>query len=315
MAMKKRAIFYSILSILFVSLAVFALITYSSANRLRSQMYVVETRVYAMNDLSSDIEDDLGREMYISGYRALSAVVNYVVTSGTFVADTQNSFEEAFMNGTVENSSSALMADSTFPDWLARIQSIGDKLNVDISMKLSNLTIYHVAPFQVNVSADVELNLTDPEVANWSRRLKISRTIAIDGFEDPVYVVNTYGKMTNRLNSTIYESRYTKGSGASFNPVNLSMHANNSLYAQNVNAPSYLMRIENNLGASQFGIESMVNINALKEHGITAKQKTVIDYIYFSDSSPASYKVKKMPAWFMIDISRSAKYMVTGETY
>jgi hypothetical protein len=312
----KKALFYSILSIMFVSLAVFAFMYQSAGNKFRDEMHTVETRIYAMNDFVKDIEGDLDRVVHITGFRALSAIVDEVITSGNYVNNVGPAFEEAFVNGTIGNKSALLMNESTFNDWLSRIQNISNELGISVDVELKDLTIEHASPWLLNVSTNISFFAVDlKETANWTRNISIVKQIDIRGFEDPLYVLNSYGRATNLVNQTIHGGNYTSGSGPTFDPGNLEQHANNSLYAENANAPSYLMRLEGDLGPSPYGIESMVNLEKLGEQGLDVEEKSVIDYIYFSGNNPASLHVNKMPDWFMIDNARTDKYQVTGETY
>ena len=314
--MKKKGIFYALLSILFVSLVIFIALFQSSSNDLTSSMAVYETRIYTLNDFVSDVEKDLGREVYITGFRALSALVDYIVTNGELLDNTEERFKEAFINGTVNNKTAVLMNQSMFDDWLVRIQNISNDVGLDIDIELKNVSIYHSSPWIVNISTNFSVSIIDNKgVANWSRNISVEQMIDINGFEDPLYVLNSYGRVSNIINQTIYEGNYTTGSGPGFDPSNLGIHANNSLYAENTNAPSYLMRFTNNLSASQYGIESIVNLEEFNENGLDIEEKSAIDHIYFSNSTPTSYHVNNMPSWFMIDANRTAKYQVTGETY
>jgi hypothetical protein len=316
MAVNKKGIFYAILSILFVSLAVFVFLYQYSGHQQRDRMSVIETRIYSLNDFVLDIEDDLGREIYISGFRTLSALVNHVVKEGEFLTDFNSNFNEAFINGTINNQTAELMNQSTFDHWVSKIQTIADNQDINTTIGLNNISVYHSDAWHVDISANFSLEFKDlRNTANWTRNITITQSIDIRGFEDPLYVVNSYGRVTNIVNQTIHEGNYTSGSGPSFDPDNLEEHAENSWYTENSNASSYLMRLTNNLSASPHGIESMVNLQELTQHGLTVEEKSVIDHIYFSNTSTTDYHVNEMPSWFMIDDSHADKYGCTGETY
>ena len=48
--------------------------------------------------------------------------------------------------------------------------------------------------------------------------------------------------------------------------------------------------------------------------GISIKEKTCVDYIYFSASSPPSHHIQNMPSWFEIDDDHLDTYEVSGLT-
>jgi len=312
----KRGVFYTILSIMFVSFAVFIVTQKTGDYRYTDEMSIIQTRVYSMDAFLDDIEDDLQRELYITGYRSISSLVEYIISYGEFIDDIDFRFQEAFMNGTINNETIVLMVNNTFPDWLERVTNQGKKMGVFMNMTISNIQLYHVSPWFVNVSADFAFNITDmANTAKWNRTLSLKSKIDIHGFEDPLYIINSLGRMTNFINNTSFEGNYTTGSGASFDPDNLLNHTLGSYYATHNDAPSFLMRFENNLSASPYGIESMVNLPELQSQGLDIYEKCVLDYIYWSGSSPTSYQVNKMPLWFRIDSSHITKYQVDGETY
>ena len=61
------------------------------------------------------------------------------------------------------------------------------------------------------------------------------------------------------------------------------------------------MRMEGNLSNSTFGIESLVNLAELQAQGLVTKDKSIVDYIYFGNQNPASYRINKTPEWFKLD--------------
>lgn len=314
--MSKKGIFYAIMATLFVSLVVFSITSIAEGNRLRNSMSVIEARVYSLNEFAHDTESDLERELYISGFRALSSLVNYIVKNGVFLDNASSSFKEAFLNGTINGTACSLMAGSSFDDWLPKIQAVAGSQAMELDIQLADVDVYHSSPWHVNVRANASISIIDEKgIANFTQSKIVEAVIDIRGFEDPLYVANSYGRVTNKINQTTYEGSYTTGSGPSFDPSNLEEHAANSLYAENTAAPSYLMRLENNLGPSVYGIESFVNAEEFAEKGLDVKDKTLIDYIYFSASNPASYNVNNMPGWFLIDTNHFEKYQVAGETY
>ena len=77
-------------------------------------------------------------------------------------------------------------------------------------------------------------------------------------------------------------------------------HTLSSYYRSHTDAPSFLNRLQGNLSASQYGIESLVNLQKLSSQGVPTQQKTVVDYIYFSTQNPAHNGVSGMPSWFRL---------------
>ena len=120
--------------------------------------------------------------------------------------------------------------------------------------------------------------------------------------------MNTNGLVAPKIVKTPYSS-FVSGANIS----NLSSHLKNSFYIASTNAPSFLDRLEGRIVASDYGIESLVNLDELAKQGISVKQKSVIDYIYFSEASGEGCRVlpSGMPSWFRLDNAHLVSYGVT----
>ncbi|MBW3011890.1 hypothetical protein KY311_01780, partial [Candidatus Woesearchaeota archaeon] len=126
----KKAMFYTILSVMFVGFAIVLLSSEQDTYKEMDELDLVRTRVYSMNDFTRDIEQDIERALYITGFRALASEIGYIIDFGEFVDDYDLRFKEAFFEGTVMNWSQALMTNSTFNDWLSRVQYQGNKKGI-----------------------------------------------------------------------------------------------------------------------------------------------------------------------------------------
>ena len=77
MALNKKSMFFTITAIALISLIVFSLTIYTSY-KLRDKVMVTETRIYSMNSFIDDVEKDIERGLYISGFRALMSMEQYI---------------------------------------------------------------------------------------------------------------------------------------------------------------------------------------------------------------------------------------------
>jgi len=304
MALNRKSMFFSITAIALISLVVFSFTIYTSY-RLRDKMMVTETRIYSMDIFIDDVEKDVERGIYISGFRALMSMEQYITDRGVFLYDTDSCFKEAFLNGTINNSQMGLMNESTFINWTQRIKEQAIKLDIIVDFDINNIIIYQENPWTVNIGLDVTLNLEDiRKTASWQRPLYITTNISIQEFEDPLYVINSYGRVTN----TIIKTTITDFIGPNNDTTNLKIHVNNSYYIESNTAPSFLMRLEGNLSDSAYGIESLVNLEEFQAQEVPIRGRSVVDYIYFGDQSTTNYNIKNMPLWFKLDEEHLATY-------
>ena len=85
------------------------------------------------------------------------------------------------------------------------------------------------------------------------------------------------------------------------------------MFTNSSSAPSFLSRLQGSTTASPYGIESVVNVQKLSNQGITAEQKSTIDYIYLSSSNPLpKCTIPGMPSWFYLDQNNLNTYQATA---
>jgi hypothetical protein len=296
MAMKKKAVVFTIISVILISMLVFSSVLYNR-HGLRDESKVTSKRIISMNNFIKDIENDIERGIYITGFRALMSMEQYITTNGTFVSDSRSQFKETFLNGTINNSKMPLMNESTFLNWTSKIKYQAEKLDIDIDFQVNDIIIYHESPWDVKIDVNITLDIKDKkQTASWKRNLKIGSNISINDFEDPVYGVNSGGKVTNKIKKTVITD-FVDGEDT----TNLQIHLNNSYYIESDTAPSFLMRLEGNLSSSDYGIESLVNLEEFQEQEVPIKSRSAVDYIYFGTESTTNHNIKNMPSWFMLD--------------
>jgi len=309
--LKKRGMFFTLMVIVFLFVFVFYFKTYSY-QKYAPRMNVIEHRVNTINDFIKDLQRDIERGFYISSYRSLIALNDYINASGDFLDDVSVSFREVLINGTVNEIPMEVMENSTFTDWVNNIKLQASKLNIGIDITTESIAISQNSPWTIVASLDAELYVNDSSgIASWDTSYDVETVIDISGFKDPLYAVNTNKKVANVISQTVYEDNYTIGNDVS----NLLDHLDNSYYATHTDAPSYLMRFENNINPSVYGIESLVNLEELTEQGIPIEERSAVDYIYWSDSVINNSRINDTPDWFYLDEGHLEKYNVTLLSY
>ncbi|MBD3355195.1 hypothetical protein GF361_04385 [Candidatus Woesearchaeota archaeon] len=294
--LNKKAVFFTFVACVFLSLLIFS----SSIGKnydMREESFVMETRIATMSMFVEDVEEDIERAAYIAGFRSVVALVDNIISTGEYISDVNSSFRELFFNGTIEGSNSSLLVNNTFNHWINKIKQEADKINLDVNFTTESLNIYQDNPWNIKIDLDMGIKVSDDEdISSWSRDKTVSSYIELEGFEDPFYVLGTNGLVENRVERTTWRN-FTDGSDIS----NLLNHTYEGYYVNFAGAPSYLMRLEGDFGESEYGIESLVDIDELSSKGVSTKDKTIVDYIYFSSDDPANYHVSGAPSWFKLD--------------
>ncbi len=312
MAVNKKGMFFTLIIILLIITLVFSIILYN-VPKFQSQSVVTETRVNTMQDFINDVELDLSRAMYISGFRAISSIEDYITTNVDYIDDSEFRINELMMDGTLYSQEAPLMKYSTLPDWMSRIIFKGKQLNINTNFTNPVIIVNQIDPWNVHIQMNVTLSVNDStNLARWNKHAIIEAKIPIIGFEDPTYVINTFGRVTNLINRTRYENNYTQGA----NVNNLYIHATNSLYTLHNDAPNFLMRLEGNLNPDINGIESQINLNELQSQGVLVyDDRSVVDYLYWLGTSTTNYHITGMPGWYLLDSSHLEKYNSTSLAY
>jgi len=301
MALSKKAVFFTISALIFAGLMITAIIVVNS-HKKSEKVGVEQERVLMLDEMLRNFENDLSKSVYISGFRALTAMVKKVVETGDYCEI--DDFKELVIYGTLDGEANNIMTNMTLSDWVSRAENISRAFHVNLSVEIINVTLEQKTPWEVEVNAYCRILLAD-STASFERTEKITSLISVIGFEDPLYVVGTNGAVTNIIRKTPFSS-FVSGNDTS----NLMLHVQGGYYI-NSSGPSFLGRLTGNLSSSPNGIESLVYLPELAAAGISVKEKSVVDYIYFSGLNPVSYKIINMPDWFMIDEGHIAIYQVS----
>ena len=289
-------------------LALLLFISFELYSILQSQ-HTIKERVKTMNNFLYALEKNMERRMYIIGFRMIFLAENEIATKGHYI-NPQEFFQEAFFNGTVEGKTNSFLEGATYDDLIESINQKANKINVRINITNSVINFSQEDPWRVKFTMDSHFIMEDKSgLARWEKDQHLVTYIPITTFEDPIFIVDTLGKVSRKINQTIYEGEYRSGNDS----TNLSLHVENGLYAANPYAPSFLKRLAGDLSADENGIESFVVLPELSKQGLAVKNKSCIDYIYFSQRNPPIQSVEGMPSWFLIDSedNHTTKYQIT----
>lgn len=305
----KKGIFFSIVAIV---LSFVLILAFSSENvtELKKETDVIEVRITTMNNFIKDVEEDLEKGLSISSFRAFASMSQYIANNGSYLADVDNDFSELVIDGTIQGTQPGLMIDSTFTDWVGKIEEQATKLDINVNFTIESVTINQSDPWTIAVLSKINFTVNDTRgTSSWRRIREIEVPISILNFEDPFYIVHTSGKITNTIVQTPYKAFTING-----DVTNLLAHTNESYYVESPSAPNYLQRLEGDFSNATTGIESLVNLEEFQEQGVSISSKTIVDYIYFSASDPTKHRINNTPSWFRIDSDHLEKYQVQNLT-
>ncbi len=297
----KRGVFFTILVIVILSLFFLTYTFYSNVQERKT----INQRIDTLNNFVFSNQQDTARKIKISGFRIIFLLEKDMVESGEYIPNINTAFQEAFFNGTINGRNTpeitSIMAGATYKDIKKDLSEKAYKINTNISIYNPSISILQEDPWNIKVSLNSTITINDlSNLALWNNTYLITAFVPIENFEDPLYIINTNGLVTNKINKTIY--------GDFQNTSNLLPHTINSYYINSTDAPSFLDRIQGLNAPNPNGVESLVNLQKLSAQGIQVKDKSVVDHIYFSSVNPPASQVSGMPSWFKLDAQHSAIY-------
>ncbi len=298
--MNKKGIFFTFGAI---ALSVIIILSFNVHNeyRLNDKMDTVGVRINTMNSFIEDLENDAENAIFIAGFRSLLSLEDYMFENDDFLDNLgttfQDAFKGAFLNGTIDSQKMDIMKGHTFFNWTERMKVQANQTDIELEFTLedNDVTISQSGPWIVDVTVDLEVDIQDrKKTASWEIDKPITKKINITGFVDPLYLVNNNGL----VNNTITETTVDPSSSA----ANLNTHLINSYYIEHSDAPSYIMRFENDLSSSSYGIESLVNSQERIDAGLSALTRSAVDYIYYGSQSTTDCVIRDPSySWFYLD--------------
>ena len=305
----KKGVFFTFVALTFLTLLIVSA-SVLNTSKMREKSLVIETKVDTLNKFVADVEDDLGRAAYISGFRSLVSMYEYVLLNGEFIADVDSAFDELFLDGTIGGSNASLLVNNTFTDWAGQIQSRAAEIGINITIIINSITLSHDHPWTIRIDLNTTFHVQDTQgVASWNKQKQVAAYVEIEGFGDPVYIVKTNGLVERKVRQTPFIT-FVSGTDV----TNLLNHTYEGYYINHDDAPNYLQRLSGSIDStSLYGIESLVDIAELASKGVSVKDKTIVDHKYFIGARPADDHVLGTPSWFKIDRSGSHQQLYQVE--
>jgi hypothetical protein len=302
----KKGFFFTVIAVYLVAALMLSTLFYNKYE-MRKKASVENIRILAVNDFIKDIDSDLERGLYISGFRTLLGLEEYIATTGNHLDDTELAFNETFFTKSFNGYPITLLDNSSFSDWEERINSQAESIGIRVNFTIESLEVKQEDPWNVELYTNITMLVYDATgMASWNRSKTIHAQIPITGFEDPLYSLNSYGRVANVI-TPANSTNFVSGTDTTDTTVLLN-HLENSLYIASATAPSFLMRLEGNFSTSSCcGIESLVDVDKMTAQGIPARSMSIVDYVYFGTRTTANLCINNskaepdMPSWFRLD--------------
>lgn len=280
----KKAMFFTLISILIIGLLV---LTFSIRIdlKIKGHLPVLERRITAVNTFVHDIENTyLERMLRISTLSAFNALRANQKASKKYLTRDEfvPVFAELALNGTLEvdGKKESILAKRNLNSMLNELAIISkDELHVKTRFEPVSLNVFQnneTGPWNVGINFTINY-FVDGDLATWNKSSNIITQFRIIGLEDPIYSYNSKQDLQSNNKNIITANGFKEN----WTIENFKLFVRNQTYRYDSKAPSYLLRLINDISASPCcGIESMINLNNMKIE--ENKNATFVDYCYWS---------------------------------
>lgn len=302
--MNKRGIvfLFSAILLVLVMLSIMYAKVSTTTNERDASVFI---RISSMNSFIEEFHTDVPRATFISASRSLIALEQHISDNGAFRNDTEQVFRESFVNGTIDGSPFVILENSTFSDYLQRVQIEAASSSITLNATIGNITLSQHTPWQVRVHFPLQVNVTDTRgLAGWSYNKTFDTLVSIVNLRDPVYSVGTSSKVPNTIRRSPYENEDFVINGN--DTTALYDEISNMYYREDPYAPSFLQRFQGLLNeSSPNGIASLVDLDELNAQDVEVYTlRPTLDYLYFNESGTATYCPdfgSPLQSWFRLD--------------
>jgi hypothetical protein len=259
------------------------------------------------------LERDVPRVLFISGYRGLLGLEEHVSTTGEFLTDLPAAFREVVQNGTVEGQPYQVMDEATLEAFQERIAQTALALGLSVRMNLTEVTLEHTGPFTLLVNSTLTINATTLRGdARWDFTSSAESEFSISQLKDPLYAVSTLGRVPAVITPVNQTAPYiTSGNDTTA----LQVIFNKTQYVPDTNGPSLLMRFTGDLGPSPYGIASLLDTKELDVQGIGVDQvASVVDYEYFGPAPRVGLCIVNMESHVRVHSEALPQYYADDKT-
>ncbi len=255
----RRGAIFTVLSVLISSIV---LIVFFSSMEPPADADVdkVRLRVSLTNHHVFQADNYVVNALVSSSRAAFVNLTDHMISTDSFLGDFNAEFRSCVLSGEFNGGS---CEDADINSRLQGIESFMlDELDVEFNITVNNVSISQsdsTGPWHIRLEAEFSLGVDD-RYAEWNSERSVRYNFPIYGLRDPNYEVDVYPVVAGDIspnNISVNESltRFVQGPPATLNRLTEQRH----YFAFN-GAPSFLDRLNNNMGAERsYGITSLVS--------------------------------------------------------
>lgn len=216
----RKGIIYSLLTLFLVGSSIFLVTIYFNTLEIEGQNFANKIRADDFNNFYNSLVRDLERSLKISTFRALLHATDITVTTGQPFQNSEARIAEMIFTGTLDGSDVVSLLGignapcNTVTCWKDDYSALASTAGFELSIEIESVSVTPYDSWNLNSSASIDITLKDT-AANMILKRKViqSSKVSILGFEDPLYVFETQGKITKIIRKTSESPLITAGEG------------------------------------------------------------------------------------------------------
>ncbi|MEM5772671.1 MAG: hypothetical protein QXL86_00360 [Candidatus Aenigmatarchaeota archaeon] len=198
---RNKGLVYSFIALLLVLPSILLIIAYFNTFRVEGENYVSKVRAENMKNFYSSLIADVKRSLKISTFRAILYATQNITESGKPLTNVDEKIAEMIHKGTLDGIDVPSLTSepcNTVNCWKENYTALANSLGYNLNIKILSISIKPYDSWNINSSITMEIELKDENMKmRIKRNVTESSIVPITGFEDPLYVLNTYGKVIN----------------------------------------------------------------------------------------------------------------------
>jgi len=219
---RRKGIIYSLLTLLLLTPSIILMIMYFNSARIEGQNLSNKVRADDLNSFHKSLLEDLSRSLKISTQRAILHADELIATTGRPLSDSSKNISEMVLNGTLDGVDVPSLKGlggstcNTVLCWKDNYTTIAKQAGFDFSVEVVSVSINPYDSWNLNSSAEIKIFLKDTETnSSINHTVTQSSKVPITGFEDPLYLIETNGKVTRFIKkpTAIPLAKGTRGFG------------------------------------------------------------------------------------------------------
>src|SRR6056297_599022 len=156
----------------------------------------IRARVETANSFVFSMKEDLKRQLYTAGYRAIFIAEDNISRTGNYINDFESFFLGAIINGTGTENSSVIMQGAKLSDIKQNLQDSAQKMNMNVNLSDISLSVKQKTPWKLEIVMNFSYYIEDrSDLASWEGNESVSSEIDVTNFEDPLFFIETGGNL------------------------------------------------------------------------------------------------------------------------